>query len=525
MVPVRLLGFNVTYRKNTTIVVMKVLSENKVAEAKNSPFAQCKKTQPSQTIVHAQLEMTKPGDADENEANAMADAIVSGGKIRRQISGGTAGSGIAVSTAMESQLAQAQGGGRTMPDGLRNMMEAGFGRDFSNVRIHTDSQAAEMSSNLSAKAFTLGNDIYFNKGQFSPSTTSGQHLIAHELTHVVQGSGKVGREPTSVDTPDTSLCDLGERGTECRDSITLSFYADKMITDRSYMQQAFSKYFEVIKSNADRYLIAAEDVYKFYEEYKNQPQISVANGKEILLMILGIKGINDPRIALASYVVTAAINIYSNSASNSNSIHNIKKLDVQREKIISLYKEHFDRVNSYNNPTITDDDMKNVAAIFKNTRSIGIEEFKSVISQCITEEALKTILSNTSGTDVRKTYYDSENQRMEYLGWDTNDIDAINYLISNYGKNSAILSYNKTARKRLRDLAYYANVKFNETSKRYEAYSLQRGVMVLFPDANSSNIAETLNNIIELEGIEEDDKLFNQKKAQFRKGPSIGQGY
>ena len=158
-------------------------------------MAACKKNQPSQTIVHAQLEMTKPGDADENEANAMADAIVSGGKIRRQISGGTAGSGIAVSTAMESQLAQAQGGGRTMPDGLRNMMENGFGRDFSDVRIHTDSQAAEMSSNLSAKAFTLGNDIYFNKGQFSPSTTSGQHLIAHELTHVVQGSGKVGREP------------------------------------------------------------------------------------------------------------------------------------------------------------------------------------------------------------------------------------------------------------------------------------------------------------------------------------------
>lgn len=186
--------------------MMKVLSENKVAEGNKTSMTSCKKSQPSQTIVHAQLEMTKPGDADENEANAMADAIVSGGKIRRQISNGTSGSGIAVSTAMESQLAQTQGGGRTMPEGLRNMMETGFGRDFSNVRIHTDSQAVAMSENLSAKAFTLGNDIYFNKGQFAPNTTEGQHLVAHELTHVVQGSGKVGRETDN--TEKQNLADL-----------------------------------------------------------------------------------------------------------------------------------------------------------------------------------------------------------------------------------------------------------------------------------------------------------------------------
>ncbi|MBR6104877.1 MAG: DUF4157 domain-containing protein [Paludibacteraceae bacterium] len=124
----------------------------------------------------------------------MADTVVNGGTIRREISNGSSGGGIAVSAAVESQLAQAKGGGRAMPDGLRNMMESGFGRDFSNVKIHTDSQAEAMNNSLSAKAFTLGNDIYFNKGQFSPNTREGQHLMAHELTHVVQGSGKVGRD-------------------------------------------------------------------------------------------------------------------------------------------------------------------------------------------------------------------------------------------------------------------------------------------------------------------------------------------
>ena len=162
---------------------------------------------PSRTIVHAKLEMTEPGDHDEQEANAVANAVVNDRKIARKISNGGGGSsGIAVSQQMESQLSQLQGGGRQMPEGLRNMMESGFGRDFSQVRLHTDSEAASMSSSIHAKAFTHGNDIYFNQGQFSPNTTEGQRLVAHELTHVVQGTGKVGREPYSGPTigPDRS---------------------------------------------------------------------------------------------------------------------------------------------------------------------------------------------------------------------------------------------------------------------------------------------------------------------------------
>ena len=153
---------------------------------------------PSRTIVHAKLEMTEPGDHDEQEADAVANAIVSGGKISRKISGGGGSSGIAVSQQMESQLSQLQGGGRQMPEGLRNMMESGFGQDFSQVRLHTDSEAANMSSSIHAKAFTLDNDIYFNQGQFSPNTAEGQRLVAHELTHVVQGTGKVGRQDPDI---------------------------------------------------------------------------------------------------------------------------------------------------------------------------------------------------------------------------------------------------------------------------------------------------------------------------------------
>lgn len=87
---------------------------------------------PSRTIVHAKLEMIPPQDAQEHEADTVANEIVCGGKIRRKISQGCSGSsGIAVSSQMESQLSRLQGRGQQMPSGLHNMMENGFGRDFS----------------------------------------------------------------------------------------------------------------------------------------------------------------------------------------------------------------------------------------------------------------------------------------------------------------------------------------------------------------------------------------------------------
>lgn len=159
-----------------------------------NPKTNTSKGQPSRMMVHAKLEMTEPSDNEEREADLMADAIVSGGKISRAVEGNASQGGVAVPKGMENQLNQCQGGGRAMPDGLRSMMETGFGQDFSTVRLHTDNQAAEMSSAIHARAFTYGNNIFFNQGQYSPDTPAGQRLIAHELTHVVQGERKVARK-------------------------------------------------------------------------------------------------------------------------------------------------------------------------------------------------------------------------------------------------------------------------------------------------------------------------------------------
>jgi hypothetical protein len=87
---------------------------------------------------------------------------------------------------VESQINSSKGGGNSMDHGTQHFMERRFGTDFSDVKIHTGSQAVQMSRELNAEAFTVGNDVYFNEGKYSPNSDSGRHLLAHELTHTVQ---------------------------------------------------------------------------------------------------------------------------------------------------------------------------------------------------------------------------------------------------------------------------------------------------------------------------------------------------
>jgi len=68
-------------------------------------------------------------------------------------------------------------------------MEQAFGADFSDVRVHSDSEANLLNQQLSARAFTTARDIFFRQDEYSPGSERGKKLIAHELTHVVQQEG------------------------------------------------------------------------------------------------------------------------------------------------------------------------------------------------------------------------------------------------------------------------------------------------------------------------------------------------
>jgi hypothetical protein len=99
--------------------------------------------------------------------------------------------------AVRSQL----GAGKGMDVRSRSRMESAFGRDFSRVRIHTDSRAEGLSSQLNARAFTVGTDIAFAPGEYCPGTLLGDALLAHELAHVAQQEGNPVSGGSSEATP------------------------------------------------------------------------------------------------------------------------------------------------------------------------------------------------------------------------------------------------------------------------------------------------------------------------------------
>lgn len=87
--------------------------------------------------------------------------------------------------AVQAQL----GAGRGLEGGVRSRMEGAFGHGFSDVQIHTDGAAAGLSSQMNARAFTVGANVAFGAGEYRPGTPIGDALIAHELAHVVQQRG------------------------------------------------------------------------------------------------------------------------------------------------------------------------------------------------------------------------------------------------------------------------------------------------------------------------------------------------
>lgn len=121
------------------------------------------------------------------------------GQVLRQASGERDGGGSM--DAIERAIDGARGAGHGMDHSTRSRMEGAFGADFSGVRIHTDARADDLSQSLAARAFTTGRDVFFRQGEYSPGTSAGRELLAHELTHVVQQNGNGLQRKMSVSQP------------------------------------------------------------------------------------------------------------------------------------------------------------------------------------------------------------------------------------------------------------------------------------------------------------------------------------
>ena len=153
----------------------------------------------SNNTIQTKLSVNTPGDKYEQEADMIAD------RISQSQQGYT--NAIPVTPLHHSDMVHASeimpwvnekikstsGGGINMDSDTNSIMSAGFGADFSNVKIHTDAEAVNLNRELNANAFTAGRDIYFNAGKYAPGTASGRHLLMHELTHTLQQGGNANQ--------------------------------------------------------------------------------------------------------------------------------------------------------------------------------------------------------------------------------------------------------------------------------------------------------------------------------------------
>lgn len=129
----------------------------------------------------------------------------------------SAGATPVVSPALESRLNQSHGAGSALDADTRSFLEPRFGRDFSGVRVHTDSTAADSARELNAAAFTRDQDIYFGAGRYQPHTEQGRRLLAHELTHTVQQRPAPAGRP-STQRPASSTMQRTEEAVKPRTS-------------------------------------------------------------------------------------------------------------------------------------------------------------------------------------------------------------------------------------------------------------------------------------------------------------------
>lgn len=201
-----------------------------VFQPQNEPFFK-------PAVLQPKLKIGKPADKYEKEADRVANAVMRmpDSAVQRQpmeeeeelqmqrgstiqlkcaeceeehlqtkVDGTTAGSGQSFAGPKLSNLIRSKlGKGSRLSGAVQSEMGTKIGADFSSVNIHTDSEAVQMNRELGAKAFTHGNDIFFNSDQYNPSSPQGKRLLAHELTHVVQQEGhfvpSIQRQEKSAD--------------------------------------------------------------------------------------------------------------------------------------------------------------------------------------------------------------------------------------------------------------------------------------------------------------------------------------
>lgn len=174
----------------------------------------------SANTIHPKLNVSMPGDADERQADAVADQVMrmtgpgssseDVGQIERRTTASADSDKTVVARKADganASRAQGQqgiaalgdlGAGIALPPAERAFFEPRLGRDLSHVRVHDDDAGGHAARSIRARAFTVGSDIGFAEGEYRPGTQSGRNLIAHEIAHVIQNDAAAETSPMII---------------------------------------------------------------------------------------------------------------------------------------------------------------------------------------------------------------------------------------------------------------------------------------------------------------------------------------
>jgi hypothetical protein len=194
----------------------------------------------SDPLIQTRLKFGKKNDKYELEAEQAADNIMksdvpapqhavglkSENRVQCNSIAGEPSGSISTTPLMTPRLTGHRG--QPLADHTRAFMEPRLAYDFSHVRIHKDAATTEMNQQLKSRAFTYGSNIYFNRGEYNPHTSTGKRLLAHELSHVIQ---QAGRSSTAPDIQCSAIASweggtFDQRVETKRESLGLDFNTD-----------------------------------------------------------------------------------------------------------------------------------------------------------------------------------------------------------------------------------------------------------------------------------------------------------
>jgi hypothetical protein len=201
--------------------------------------------------------MRLPADDDDFLASIASDSVspgsqatASGGRARKAEEQAGAvqakahdGADVSAPPGLAREISTLAGrAGAPISNEARSFFEPRFGHDFSDVRIHADSETARVAEGLKARAFTLGRSIFFGASEYRPHTEGGQRLLAHELTHVLQQTGSRGAGASAVGVPSPSRIQRTPAETLARCPPYFEWDRSKSVNDYNCAGLAFRTY-------------------------------------------------------------------------------------------------------------------------------------------------------------------------------------------------------------------------------------------------------------------------------------------